>query len=129
MPGEPFVTDTIRTIASRWPGLELLVLFGSRARGDATARSDWDLGYLGTIDADGLLLALVEATGTERIDLVDLARASGLIRYRAARDGRALFERHAGSFERFQIQAVGFWCDVQPILQAGYEDLLAQLGR
>jgi predicted nucleotidyltransferase len=126
---EPSIYEAIRTIAASYPGLELLVLFGSRARGDAMATSDWDLGYLGAIDADALLLALVDAAGTERIDLVDLARASGLIRYRAARDGQLLFEGPEGSFERFQLQAVRFWCDVQPILQAGYDDLLARLGR
>lgn len=32
---------------ARHDGLDLLVLRGSRARGDALPGSDWDLGYLG----------------------------------------------------------------------------------
>jgi len=42
-------------------GLRLLVLFGSRARGDERADSDWDFGYLGSpsLDVDGVLATLV----------------------------------------------------------------------
>src|SRR5439155_4826324 len=42
-------------------GLRLLVLFGSRARGDERADSDWDFGYLGSpsLHVDGVLERLV----------------------------------------------------------------------
>ena len=113
------------------PGLRLLVLFGSRARGDDRDASDWDLGYLAGpgFDPDALLLALVTALDTERIDLVDLSRAGAVLRYRAARDGRPLIAVERGSFERFSIEAVTFWCDIAPVLEAGYTDVLAALGR
>src|SRR3972149_1487614 len=70
----PVVLERIRDMARQADGLELLVLFGSRARGDAHAASDWDFGYLATPTADitGLLAALVEIAGTDRVDLVDL---------------------------------------------------------
>jgi len=108
----------------------LLVLFGSRARDDARSASDWDLGYLARpdFDPDEFRLALVAALGTERIDLVDLGRAGALLRYRAARDGRPLFSAEPGAFERFSIEAVTFWCDIAPVLEAGYADVLAELG-
>lgn len=111
-------------------GLELFVLFGSRARGDAHANSDWDFGYIGSpaFDPDALLAALVLSIGSDTIDLVDLTRASGLLRYRAARDGRPLFERESGAFARFWFDAVSFWCDVYPILSKGYDQVLAELG-
>ena len=88
--------DSLRVIsevAARQPGLRLVVVFGSRARGDATARSDWDVGYLGSelLDREGFLADLVAALGTEAVDLVDLDRASGLVRFRAARDGVVAF--------------------------------------
>ncbi|MBM3219150.1 MAG: nucleotidyltransferase domain-containing protein [Candidatus Rokubacteria bacterium] len=122
---------TIAAVARRAPDLRLLVLFGSRARSDARAGSDWDFAYeAGTVfDPDALLLALVDALGTERIDLVDLARAGGLVRYRAARDGRPLFSSTPDAFERFAIEAVTFWCDVAPVLEAGYADVLSELDR
>lgn len=115
----------------RHPGVRLGVVFGSRARGDATERSDWDIGYLATdrLDRDGLLVDLVRALNTERIDLVDLDRANGLVRFRAARDGVVIVERTADAFERFWLDAVHFWCDMGPIIRAAYEDVLAELSR
>lgn len=120
----------IAEAAGHSPGLRLLVLFGSRARDDARGASDWDLGYLAhpDFDPDALHLAVVTALGTERIDLVDLGRAGALLRYRAARDGRPLFAAEPGAFERFSIEAVTFWCDIAPVLEAGYADVLAELG-
>jgi len=119
------------SIAAAHPGLRLLVLFGSRARGDARVESDWDLGYLGDagLDPDALLLDLVKSLGTDRVDLVDLARAGAQIRFRAASEGRAVHEAEAGVFDRFWIDAVDFWCDVEPLLRAGYADVLARLRR
>lgn len=118
------------TAAARRPGLQLLVLFGSRARGDHAGGADWDIGYLGDegFDADALLADLVAGLGTERVDLVDLRRASGLLRYRAARDGRAVFSATGDAFERFWFEAVTFWCDAGPVLQSGYAEVLAELG-
>lgn len=117
-------------VAAAARGLRLLALFGSRARGDAHAASDWDLGFIGsaTFDPDGLLAALVAALGTDRIDLVDLSRAGAQLRFRAARDGQPVFEAEPDQFGKFWIDAVSFWCDVQPILHAGYERVLADLG-
>lgn len=116
-------------VARSTAGLELLVLFGSRARGDDRAGADWDVGYLARDDADvpGLLAALVEALGSDRVDLADLGRASGLLRYRAARDGRLLFEATPDGFDRFRLDAVRFWCDVAPLPERGYADVLEVL--
>lgn len=121
----------IRVVAAQHPNLRLLVLFGSRARGEATARSDWDLGYLGhtSLDREGLLADLVAAAGTEAVDLVDLDRASGLVRFRAARDAIVVFEASAGAFADFWFDAVSYWCDMGPIIRAGYDDILTELAR
>ena len=119
---------TIAEAAARHPELTLLVLFGSRARGDARRGSDWDLGYLAgaSFNVDGLLADLVTELGTEDIDLVDLAHAGAVLRYRAARDGQRLFGAD-GTFERFCFEAITFWCDIEPVLAAGYADVLAEL--
>ena len=121
--------DRVGDVASHTTGLSLLVLFGSRARGDAHPRSDWDFGYLGnsTLDVAALLAALVETVGSDRVDLVDLAHAGGLLRYRAARDGRALFESEPRLMESFCLDAADFWCDAEHILRRGYDDVLAGL--
>ena len=111
-------------------GLRLLVLFGSRARGDPHEASDWDFGYLGssTFDPDRLLPALIRTLGTDRVDLADLRRAGALLRFRAARDGQPLYEAAPDEFARFWLDAVSFWCDVAPMVREGYEAALARLG-
>lgn len=118
--------DVISALAARTPGLQLLVLHGSRARGDAGATSDWDLAYLadGRFDPDGFLADLVIGLRTDRIDLSRLKGASGLFRYRVARDGEPLFEAEDGAFARFWFETVSFWCDAEPLLRGGYEAIL-----
>ena len=119
----------LRATAAR-PGLDLLVLFGSRARGDFRADSDWDFGYQAVPDFDPLALAadLGRVLATDRIDLADLRRAGGLLRYRAARDGRVVLETRPGLFEDFWLAAVGFWCDAAAILAPAHEGVLERLG-
>jgi uncharacterized protein YutE (UPF0331/DUF86 family) len=80
-------------------------------------------------DRDRCLAHLVGALGTERIDLVDLARASALLRFRAAGDGVVIHEARPGTFSMFWLQAVGFWCDMSAIIREGYDDILAELSR
>lgn len=120
--------DVISALAARTPGLQLLVLHGSRARGDAGATSDWDLAYLadGRFDPDGFLADLVIGLRTDRIDLSRLKGASGLFRYRVARDGEPLFEAEDGAFARFWFETVSFWCDAEPLLRGGYEAILQE---
>lgn len=122
---------TLARIAATHQGLGLLLLFGSRARRDSREGSDWDLGYLAgpEMDPSALLLGVVTALGTDRVDLVDLARAGAQVRFRAAADGRVLYAATQGAFERFWLEAVSFWCDAEPVIRAGYAGVLASLTR
>ena len=71
------LSEPVVTQVAGLPGLRLLVLHGSRARGQAHAGSDWDFAYLADpgFDADELLMRLVEGIGADRVDLADLGRA------------------------------------------------------
>lgn len=111
-------------------GVRLLVLHGSRARRDDGAASDWDFGVLtdGTADLAALVTELTSALRTEAVDLVELERASALLRYRAARDGVVVLETDADAFQQFQLDAVGFWCDAGPVIRSAQDDVLAALG-
>ena len=122
--------EVLQRLAHRQPGLRLLLLFGSRVRGDATARSDWDLGYLAEPDFDAaeFLAQVVEILGTDRVDLVDLAHAGGQLRFRAAQDGRVVYAADSKVYARFWLDTVSFWCDAGPVLRAGYAHVLASLG-
>jgi hypothetical protein len=126
---EPSMDRALSDLGRATPGLRLLLVFGSRARGDAAAHSDWDFGYLADegLDVGRLLGALVTTVGTDRVDLADLQRASGLLRFRAARDGRTVFETAPGVADHFRIEAATFWCDAAPVLLRGYESVLAEL--
>ena len=127
--GNRLTQSALAGIARATPGLEVLLLFGSRARGDASKASDWDLGFIAddAVDVPTLLGAIVLAVGTDRVDLVDLNRASGLLRFRAAQDGDTLFESSPGAADDFRLHAARFWCDAEPTLRRAYEDLLAEL--
>jgi predicted nucleotidyltransferase len=95
--------DAVRKIAQEASGLHLLALHGSRSRHDARPDSDWDFGYLcgDGFDPDELRAHLVEALDSDRVDLADLVRASGQLRFRVARDGQVVFSRHEGEWDRF----------------------------
>jgi predicted nucleotidyltransferase len=129
LPESGELIERLREAAQGFPGLDLLILYGSRARAEATARSDWDLGYLATSDLDAAELhaRIVEVLGDDRVDLVDLARASGQLRYRVAGDGRLVFERTAGSIERFRLEAIAYWLDMAPVIRAEYEARLRSI--
>lgn len=109
--------------------LRLVVLHGSRARGDAHPGSDRDLAVLGDapVDLAAVAAAVVEAVHSDAVDVVDLAGASALLRHRAARDGVALVERPVGAFLDFRLAATRFWCDVGPVVRAARQSVLADL--
>jgi predicted nucleotidyltransferase len=131
MDAAPAALSALIPIAQETRGLDLLILFGSRARGDAHSRSDWDFGYLAAPGADvaALLAAIVEALGSDRVDLADLARAGGLLRFRAARDGLVIYEAEANAGDRFRLEAARFWHDVEPVLMPAYDKLLEEVER
>jgi predicted nucleotidyltransferase len=110
--------------------LRLAVLHGSRARDNATEGSDWDIGVLADDPPDlpALSATLTEILGTDEVDVVDLSRTSALLRYRAARDGIPLLERPPAEFQRFQLEAVQFWCDTETVIRSAHDDVLAALG-
>ncbi|QJY46912.1 type VII toxin-antitoxin system MntA family adenylyltransferase antitoxin [Pseudonocardia broussonetiae] len=122
--------DAIGALLARRPGVLLAVLHGSRARGDGGPASDWDIGVVtdGDVDLAALTADLTSALGTDAVDVVDLGRASALLRYRAARDGVALLERTPDAFLEFRIEATRFWCDAGPVIRAAQERVLADLG-
>lgn len=74
-----------------------VVLFGSRARGDARPRSDFDLAVIGETplplhDFYALADQLDELPTLYRIDWVDLARASEKFRQSALTNAEVIYE-------------------------------------
>lgn len=125
----PALRDELRALARTTPGLKLLVLFGSRGRGDERAGSDWDFAFRGepSLAVELLRANLARELETDAVDLVDLDRANGLLRYRAAHDGMLLFEARPNTFEQFWLDAVGFWCDARHVLEPSYDAILERI--
>ena len=128
--GTEQAVERLRSVAAQYRGLQLLMLYGSRARGEEHARSDWDIGYLAdrTLNSFALLGEVTQVLQTDAVDLVDLERASGLLRFRAASEGLVVYESAAGAYHDFAVAAALYWYDVEPIVRRTHDDILARLG-
>lgn len=96
------------------PYLKMLVLFGSRGRGEAHKNSDWDFAVLYDEDLakeqlkgwDWFkiynILADAFEISSDAIDVVNLKHCSPLIAHYVARDGQLIYEQEAGLFEQFK---------------------------
>jgi len=78
---------------------ELMILFGSQARGTARPDSDTDIAVLRGVGSRN-------ARGMESVDLVWLDEASWLLCGEVGRDGRCLWESRPGTFADFQRQSL-----------------------
>jgi predicted nucleotidyltransferase len=102
------------------PYLKMLVLFGSRATGKTHANSDWDFAALydeeirekscrdrgfAWFEVSGII-GQVFSLNSDGIDVVELNRASPLIAHFVARDGKLLYEKEPGEFDKFKQKAL-----------------------
>jgi predicted nucleotidyltransferase len=95
--------------------IQLIILHGSYARGNASGKSDIDIGILSRekLDLDNRLNVLndfAEIFG-DKFDPVFLNGAEPLISYQVAIHGKPVFEETEGIFQRFQIQAIARYMD------------------
>jgi predicted nucleotidyltransferase len=126
--------DTLRLgcvqVAERL-NLDLVVLFGSAARGDAGVPNDLDVGVksAGLVDTVAVTNAFIQALGVQAVDVVDLRRADPVLLLQVARDGIALFERTSTGFAEFISLAARRFADTKKFrdAEAAYiEDFLSR---
>jgi uncharacterized protein len=110
---------------------KLLILFGSRARGDHDEASDWDIAVLydeeqrkefekgGWDWLRGWSIIQQELDlPDDGIDVVDLGKCSNILAHAIARDGKLLYERDPGEFENFNQRALMSKADLKAFRQA-----------
>jgi len=95
--------------------IQLLILHGSYATGNAASKSDIDIGILGKekFDLDNeidILDDFSEVFG-DKFDPVFLNGAEPLISYQVAIHGKPLYEETQGVFQRFRLLAVAKYMD------------------
>ena len=127
-------------IADQHPTLKLLILFGSRARGDHDPSSDWDIAYLSNPSSDkggtwipgaDLLLTLSEhgQITADRIDLIDLSTCSDILAHFVAQEGQLIYEREPGEFERCRQRSLKAPAELKQFRQTQREKVLQALER
>ena len=129
-PSERFAErlEDLRAVA---PSVELVVLFGSVARGRSLPDSDMDVAVRcdGPADLDALYLLLAPRLASSLLDLVDLRRTGSLLAFQVARHGRLLYERDSGVFRSFQSLASRRYCDADKLRRAQRRSIHAFLER
>ena len=100
-------------------GVLLAYLFGSLAtNGEKVTRmpGDVDLAVLTREEpAWRLQEALVEWLGTDRLDLVDLRRASPVLRFEILRSGRPIYISDESIRERYEMETLHLYRDTEPM--------------
>jgi predicted nucleotidyltransferase len=91
-------------------GVQLAYLFGSL--GQDQSGHDVDLAILTEGEpAFRLRSAIAECLGTERLDLVDLRRASPVLRFEIVRTGQLLYTADQALSERFELATLQVYRD------------------
>lgn len=82
------------------PEIDLVILFGSRAAGEMHAESDIDLALRGRgpLDLVAMTNQVTQLLRTDRVDVVDLRRASPVLMMEVVRGGVLLYERSPGLY-------------------------------
>ncbi len=101
-------------------GLKLVLLFGSVVTGAVHKKSDIDLAFLFDKPADILALTnrVIRLLHTDTVDVVDLRRASPLLKFSAVKSGMLLYEKEPGLFNEFYSLAFRRYVDTKKLRDA-----------
>ncbi len=102
--------NKVADIAKKY-GLALVVLFGSRARGDARAGSDFDIAYsslkpLAFMEENKMAIALHEVCKTSDVDIMNISNAGPLLLKQIVDEGVVLYEAKESIFNNLYLYAM-----------------------
>jgi len=129
------LAEELEEYFSRYAGIRLAVLFGSRARGDTHRASDVDIGIMldhkpDLLELGGTLATLSELT-CKKIDLLELdglPSSNPLLAYRIAIDGHLLFEAETELWLKYRNRACLQYFDLEEFLTQQRLELGRRLG-
>ncbi len=101
-------------------GLQLVIVFGSAVSGKMHKKSDLDVAFLfdRPIDTVALINKVTNLLHTDNIDVVDLKRASPLLKFSIVKTGRLIYENEVGLFSAFYSLALRMYIDTQKLRDA-----------
>lgn len=101
-------------------GLRIVLLFGSVVTGKVNKKSDIDLAFLFDKPVDILALTnrVIRLLHTDNVDVVDLRRASPLLKFSAVKSGILLYEREPGMYNEFYSLAFRMYADTRKLRDA-----------
>ena len=102
------------------PGLRMVILFGSAVSGNLHTHSDIDLAFLFDRQVDILDLTnkVIRLLRTDSVDVVDLKRATPLLKFSAIKHGKVLYEKAPGIFNAFASLAFREYIDTKKLRDA-----------
>ncbi len=116
-----------RALADR-ADIEVAILFGSRARGDARPNSDVDLAVAGAVDRLALAADLSRAIGHE-VDVVDLAAGGYPLLSAIVQDGLLVHEGVRSAYGRWLSRVLSELELDRPMYRRMRDGYLAKLAR
>jgi len=121
------LADTVQKI-----GVDLVLLFGSRADGSNRPDSDFDIAYRSDkpldMEADHVLSqALIEYTGSDNIHVLNIRPVKPLTLYEIMRNCKVLYAKNMMDFYELRVYAFRrFEDEVKPLFDMKFEQLKAQ---
>lgn len=120
--------DLADTTSTRVPGVIAVYLFGSRARGNGGKQADIDLALLTDVPlapvARWELQEDLAALAHADVDLVDLLRASTVMRVQVLRDAQLLLDRNPSRRIAFETMALSAYARLNEERRAILDDIV-----
>ncbi len=117
----------IKKIAQKY-GLDLLLLFGSRATENNLEKSDFDIAYLSKkklnlIKEAKLICDLAPIFKSERIDLVNLKKANPLLLFAITNNCQVLYQKDSLLFSSLRVYAFKQYVETKPLYEEKFKRL------
>jgi predicted nucleotidyltransferase len=119
------IESVLRDALNGEPAVDMAILFGSYARGQARPGSDVDIGLRWTPGVThatkNAVLDRIERCARATADAIDVDGAPPLLRMEIARSGKLLAARSPDAWPRFRARAMLDWWDFAPYARLMHE--------